>query len=69
MTHNINYKCNNDIETKLNYINEFLKASINLKSSELLDIVEYIIKINSIRDIHESNKFKEFIENARKMII
>jgi hypothetical protein len=67
LIHNISYKCNNDI--KLNYINQFLKAAENLKSIELLDIVEYMMKINLIKDIHKSNKFKELIENTRKMIL
>ena len=66
LIHNISYKCNNDIEIKLNYINEFLKAAENLKSIELLDIVEYII--NLIKDIVVI-KFKELIENTRKMIL
>lgn len=68
LIHNISFNCDNDIETKLNYINEFLKAAESLKSNELLGIVEYLIRINLIRDIHESNKFKGLIENARKMI-
>lgn len=68
LIYNINYNCKSNIETKLNYINEFLKASVNLKSEELLGIVQYSMQININRDINESNKFKEIIENTRKTI-
>ena len=69
LIHNIFYKCNNNIETRLNYINEFLEAAKNLKCSKLLDIVEYLTEINIIRDVYEAKKFKGLIENARKTMI
>jgi hypothetical protein len=68
LLHNINHRCDNDSETKLNYIKEFLKAAVNLKSNELLDIVEKITLYMYFRDSHSSSKINRLVEKTRKMI-
>ena len=68
LIHNINYRCNNDSKIKLNYLKEFLKAAVNLKSNELLNIVEKVTSFMYFRDNHSSDKINRLVEKARKMI-
>lgn len=59
------YNYNYDNDDKLKHINDFLKAVINWKLSELLDIIERITQIILIGNICATNKFKGLIENTK----